>query len=120
MRRPQGPVARQIAAVGQRSVGTSVIIASELRFGALKRDSPRLTTQLTAILNAISVLPFEPPADQRYAELRQVLEQAGRPIGPNDMLIAAQTLALDATLVSGNHREFSRVPSLKLENWLDR
>jgi tRNA(fMet)-specific endonuclease VapC len=46
------------------------------------------------------------------------LEQAGTPIGPNDLLIAAHSLALDLTLVTANIREFERVPGLKLENWL--
>lgn len=120
VRNPQGRIAERIAAVGQRSVVTSVIVAAELRFGAHKRASPRLTAQLDAILGAMDVLPLDEPADHRYAELRSALERAGTPIGPNDMLIAAHALALDLTVVSGNAREFSRVPSLKTENWLDQ
>lgn len=115
---PQGRIAERIAEVGQRFVATSVIVAAELRFGARKRASARLTRQLNAILGAIDILPLESPADERYAVLRVTLERAGMPIGPNDMLIAAHALALDATLVSGNAREFSRVPSLRVENWL--
>lgn len=54
----------------------------------------------------------------RYAELRAELEIAGAVIGPNDLWIAAQAVAEDALLVSANTREFSRVPGLRLENWL--
>ena len=72
-----------------------------------------------ASLSALDVLAFDEPADRRYAELRTHLERLGRPIGPNDMLIAAQALALELTVVSGNLDEFMRVPGLHVENWLD-
>lgn len=55
---------------------------------------------------------------QHYAEIRTQLEQAGTPIGPNDLLIAAHALALNLTLVTANIREFGRVPNLSVENWL--
>jgi tRNA(fMet)-specific endonuclease VapC len=54
-----------------------------------------------------------------YGKVRLALEQAGTPIGPNDLFIAAHALTLDMTLVTNNTREFQRVPGLKLENWLD-
>ena len=63
-------------------------------------------------------MAFDEPADRRYAELRTQLERRGTPIGPNDMLIAAQALALDLTVVSANVGEFERVPRLPVENWL--
>lgn len=118
VRRPQGLVAARIAQVGELKVGTSMIVASELRFGALKRNSPRLAAQVDAILAAMVVLPFDLPADREYAKLRLHLEQAGTPIGPNDLLIAAHALAINATLVTANRAEFSRVPALVVENWL--
>jgi tRNA(fMet)-specific endonuclease VapC len=52
------------------------------------------------------------------ARIRAVLEAAGTPIGPNDLLIAAHALSLGATLVTDNLREFARVPGLAVENWL--
>jgi tRNA(fMet)-specific endonuclease VapC len=97
---------------------TSIIVAAELRFGAAKAGSPRLLRQIEGMLGSISVLPFEPPADQRYAELRAALERAGAVIGANDMLIAAHALALDCTIVTGDVAEFSRVRRLRVENWL--
>jgi tRNA(fMet)-specific endonuclease VapC len=66
----------------------------------------------------MDVIPLEPPADVRYGEVRAALEAAGTPIGGNDLLIAAQALALDLVLVTNNEREFARVGGLKLENWL--
>jgi tRNA(fMet)-specific endonuclease VapC len=109
-----------IARHGEQTVATSVVVAAELRFGAMKRGSARLTAQLETVLGALEILPLEPPADLRYAELRLALERAGTPIGPNDMLIAAHALALDLALVTGNVREFARVPTLNAVNWLDR
>ncbi len=115
---PHGAVALQIARVGEASIFTSIIVASELRFGAAKRNSVRLSEQVERILAAIEVLPFDAPADQHYAALRLALELKGTPIGPNDLLIAAHALAHSATLVTANTREFSRVPGLVVENWL--
>jgi tRNA(fMet)-specific endonuclease VapC len=118
VRNPQGLIAQKIAAAGEDNICTSIIVASELHFGAHKLGSTRLTTQLRAILSAIEVLPLEEPADQRYGELRADLEKRGTTIGPNDMLIAAHALMLDCVVVTANVREFSRVHGLRVENWL--
>ena len=119
IRNPQGPGTDHIARKGEESVCTSIVVAAELRFGAKKRASARLTSQTEAVLSAIEVLPFEEPADRQYAKLRFHLEKAGTPIGPNDMFIAAHALALNLVVVTANQREFSRVPGLVVENWLD-
>jgi tRNA(fMet)-specific endonuclease VapC len=95
-----------------------LVVTAELRFGALKKGSKKLRAQLEKVLSALETLALEPPADERYAELRLHLERAGAPIGANDMLIAAHALALGLTLVTANEQEFSRVPGLVVENWL--
>jgi len=118
IRNPQGKCAARIAAVGESNVCTSIIAASELRYGALKKKSLRLTRQLEAVLSVLEVAPFEAPADALYAKVRTKLETAGAPIGGNDLLIASHALALGLTLVTGNEREFARVDGLKIENWL--
>lgn len=118
VRNPQGRVAQHVRAVGEAQVCTSIIVAAELRYGAAKKGSPRLSTQLEAVLGALEVLPFDTPADAAYGMLRTRLEQAGRPIGSNDLLIAAQVLALGYTIVTDNEREFARIEELARENWL--
>jgi len=118
VRNPHGRIARRIADVGERQVCTSIIVAAELRYGAAKKASARLSAQLEAVLGAIEVLAFEHPADIVYGALRAQIEKKGRPIGANDLLIAAQALALRHTLVTDNTSEFSHVPELALENWL--
>ena len=118
IRNPQGPLVARLAQAGEDNVCTSLVVACELRFGAAERGSERLTRQLESVLSAIEVLPLQAPADKRYAQLRLALERAGSPIGPNDMLIAAHVLAIGAILVTANVQEFTRVPSLRVENWL--
>jgi tRNA(fMet)-specific endonuclease VapC len=118
VRNPNGRVAARIAAVGESAVSTSIVVAAELRYGAAKRGAERLTRQLEVILAAMEVIPLDAPADEAYGDLRWTLERAGQPIGPNDLLIAAQALASESVLVTANTGEFSRVRGLKLENWL--
>ena len=118
IRNPQGRVARHIREVGEARVCTSIIVAAELRYGATKKGSSRLTAQLEAVLGALDVLPFEAPADTAYGLLRARLEQAGQPMGGNDLLIAAQAVALGYALVADNEREFARIDALPRENWL--
>ncbi len=64
------------------------------------------------------MLPLDIPADAEYGDIRAELEAAGQPMGANDLLIAAHACALGLTLVTDNTREFSRLPRLKVENWL--
>lgn len=118
VRNPAGRIAGAIRRSGDAGITTSIIVAAELRYGASKRGSERLTVQLETILDAIEVLPFEAPADAYYGRLRADLERQGQLIGPNDLLIAAQCLAYGLTLVTDNEREFARVDGLALENWL--
>jgi tRNA(fMet)-specific endonuclease VapC len=118
VRNPQGRVAEHIRRVGEARVCTSIIVAAELRYGATKKESRRLTAQLEAVLGALDVLPFQTPADAAYGLIRTRLEQAGRPIGGNDLLIAAQAIALGHTIVTDNEAEFARVDGLPRENWL--
>jgi tRNA(fMet)-specific endonuclease VapC len=118
VRNPHGKVAERLFKVGETQVCTSIIVAAELRYGAAKRRSPRLSAQLEAVLGALEILPFEKPADVSYGSLRAPLERAGTPIGANDLLIAAQALTLGYTVVTNNEKEFARVKGLRLENWL--
>ena len=118
IRHPQGRVSEHIREVGEAQICTSIIVAAELRYGAAKKASPRLATQLEAVLGALDVLPFEVPADTAYGLIRTRLEQIGRPIGGNDLLIAAQAVALGYTVVTDNEGEFARIDGLPRENWL--
>ena len=117
-RNPQGPVARRIADAGVEKIAVSIVVACEIRFGLAKGASRRLAGRLEVLLREIEALPMECPVDEHYAEIRTTLESEGKPIGPNDLLIAAHARALDRVLVTDNDREFRRVPGLVVENWL--
>ena len=118
VRNPRGRVADRIKTIGEQNICTSIIVAAELRYGTTKKASPRLSTQVEAVLGAMDTLPFDSPADEFYGSIRTRLESAGTPIGGNDLLIAAQALALEHTLVTDNDKEFSRIEGLRVENWL--
>ena len=118
VRNPQGRIASRIARIGEKGVCTSIVVAAGLRYGAAKRGSARLSSQLETILRVLEILPLETPVDEVYGKLRADLERKGQIIGGNDLLIAAHTLALGHTIVTDNVREFSRIRSLSVENWL--
>jgi tRNA(fMet)-specific endonuclease VapC len=121
-RNPQGAIAQRIAVVGSDCVAISIIVAAEIRFGLAKLGKPpvaqRLVSNVAQILAELPVLAFESPADEHYGDVRLHLEQAGTPIGANDLLIAAHARAMGLILVTNNEREFARVPALTIENWL--
>ena len=119
LRNPGGRAARRLAVVGETTVCTSIVVACELRYGVAKKDSPQLSDRVEILLGSLEVLPLDKESDRRYAKIRAHLDRLGKPIGPNDLLIAAHTLALDLTLVTDNVEEFARVPGLSAENWLE-
>ncbi len=118
IRNPGGKAGQRIAALQAGELRTSVIVAAEMRYGVAKKASERLTKLVEDVLADFEVLPWEAPADVHYAAVRDSLSRSGQLIGDMDMLIAAHALTLDAVLVTDNEREFSRVPGLRIENWL--
>jgi tRNA(fMet)-specific endonuclease VapC len=120
IRNPDGLAARRIEQVGPKEIFTSIIVAAELRYGCAKKGSSKLLAKVEGILETVPVLPLDIPADAEYGDIRAELEEAGQPIGMNDLLIAAQAHTLGLTLVTDNTREFSRIRGLNVENWLER
>lgn len=118
VKNPGGRVKERIAEVGEANVCTSSIVACELRFGARKKNAPLLTARIERLLQSIEVLAFDGDVDRAYAEVRTMLEAAGRPSGANDLLIAAHAVHEDCTLVTNNVSEFAHIAGLVVENWL--
>jgi len=118
LRHPDGSAAERIADVGPDAVCVSIITAAELRYGCAKKGSAKLMAHVEAILDSVQVLEFDVPSDAEYGGIRAELEAAGKPIGPNDLLIAAHACAAGAILVTDNTSEFSRVRGLRVENWI--
>ena len=119
VKHPTGKIFTKIQSIGEDKICTSVIVACELRFGAEKSNSSRLKERIALILDNINVLSLDISVDDHYAKSRTYLESQGKPIGGNDLLIAVHAMSLDLILVTANVREFSRIPNLKIENWLD-
>ena len=118
IRDPRGAVAARLSAAGEANVFTSIVVASELRFGAQKKGSPALADRVDRLLASLEVAPLEAGVDRIYAQLRSTLESSGQVIGANDLFIAAHALEQQATLVTDNVAEFQRVPGLQIENWV--
>lgn len=118
IKNPRGRVKQRIAEVGEKNICTSIIVACELRFGARKKNAPLLTARIDSLLQAMEVLPLDADVDRVYAEVRTMLEAAGRPSGANDLLIAAHALNEGCILVTNNMSEFAHVTGLVVENWL--
>jgi tRNA(fMet)-specific endonuclease VapC len=118
VRNPGGRVTLRIRVHGSADLCVSIIAVAEIRYGCARRNSPRLLRNVEIVLSALDVIAFERPADDAYGAIRAELESAGTPIGPTDLFIAAHARALNATLVTANVAEFSRVRGLKIENWL--
>ena len=101
------------------NVFISSITAAELRYGAVKLGNDHLLQKVLDFCGLVPCLSWGGATVQAYAELRTALTNAGTPIDTMDMLIAAAALAENLTLVTNNITRFSRVPKLKLENWVE-
>jgi tRNA(fMet)-specific endonuclease VapC len=110
-------VRERLLGVAMAEVGISVITEAELLFGLARRpEATKLKTVVEEFLLRVEVLPWDSEAAQQYARIRATLEGGGEPMGNLDLMIAAQALALDLVLVSGD-AVFRRVKGLKVEDW---
>lgn len=100
-------------------IGMSTITYGELIYGAQKSQHPKKNLHiLEELASLIPPLPLSTDTVKYYGKIRETLETKGKIIGNNDLWIAAHTLSLNLTLVTNNMKEFSRIPHLKLENWV--
>ena len=110
--------AERIAKVREDTICTSIIVAAELRYACAKRGPKRLLKAVGDLLGEMPVLPFDVPADIEYGRFRSELGAAGRPVGSNDLLIAAHACATGTIIVTTNTNEFERIRGLTVEIWL--
>ena len=97
----------------------SSVVLAEIEYGIVKSAKPDLNRQVyDAMLHSFQVVEFGAAAARHYGIVRADLERQGQVIGPNDLMIAAQALAVDAVVVTDNVSEFSRVKGLVVQNWL--
>jgi tRNA(fMet)-specific endonuclease VapC len=100
-------------------VGVSSITISELQYGISKSKRKKENQQrLDEFLIPFEILPYDEIASICYGEIRAKLEERGVVIGPLDLLIAAQALSRELVLITNNEKEFKRIQSLKVEDWV--
>ena len=117
-RKPE-PVFKKLIHQDVSNIGISSITLSELEYGVEKsfhKEQNKLA--LAEFLAPLNVLPYDDNIASTYGKIRAFLEREGIMIGPLDMLIGAHALSMKAILVTNNHREFERIPGLKVENWI--
>ena len=109
---------RRLRALADGDVAMSVITWAEVQFGlALNPLHASVLQRIEALSRVVRALPIGLDVVPHYARLRALLHRKGTLIGPNDTWLAAHALSANLTLVTGNEREFRRVPELRVENW---
>ena len=116
--RGQGRVATRLLAHRPSEICMSSLTLAELRYGAALRRSRRLNRLIDAFADSVTVADFDREAADRFGVVGGLLSRRGAPIGTVDTLIAAHALTLSLTLVTHNEKHFTRVPGLKIEDWL--
>lgn len=111
-------VVERIQGSSPEDIRLSSVVVAELRYGADRSERPRANhSRVDTLVEEIECLDFDVEAAAAYGRLRAGLEERGKLIGPNDMLIAAHALSRELVLITDNVGEFRRVKGLKLENW---
>jgi tRNA(fMet)-specific endonuclease VapC len=111
-------VIERIQAASPEDLFVSSVAVAELRYGADRSARRRANhDRIDAFVEEVEVLPFDLAAAGAYGRVRARLEKDGTPIGPNDMLIAAEAVSRRLTVVTDNTAEFERVKGLKVANW---
>jgi len=120
VRVPRGPLAQKIAEIGEANVYTSIVVAAGI---PIRRGQTRIGAIVPAGRDGAwghRHRPVHGSGRSRVREVRRHLERIGQPIGANDLLIASHALCDASIIVTDNVGEFSRVPGLRVENWLER
>jgi len=107
--------------IGVGEVGISSISVSELHYGACKsKKIEQNIKRLEEFLYPFDILTYDENASREYGKVRSQLEKKGQIIGPLDMLIAAHAISRELAIITNNTKEFRRIRSLKVENWVGK
>jgi len=112
-------VVSKIRSKRPEEIAISTITIAELEYGVTKSLHPdQNRAALLEFLIPFTIMDFDQIASLHYGQIRMSLESKGMPIGPTDLLLAAQAKSRNLTLVTNNEEEFQRIDSLRLENWV--
>jgi tRNA(fMet)-specific endonuclease VapC len=118
LNRLDSPIQIRMKRLSPETISLCSVVEAELHFGVMNSARPvENLVKLNVFLSAFNSFPFDSQAAQKYGKIRAELSHAGKPIGPNDLMIAAIALVHGSILVTHNTREFSRIKELKLEDW---
>jgi len=117
IRRSSPALERRLRRTSAADVALSVVTEMELRYGLARNPRLRIAPLVEEFLAGTTILPLTSEVARVYGRIRAELEVAGKPIGPLDLMIAAQAVALRATLVTNNTKEFRRIRGLRCEDW---
>ena len=111
-------VLQRLIGAGRESLAISSVTVAELAFGVAKSTRADSRAKLENFLSKFPILDWDEDAAWVYGNVRKALEAKGQRIGERDLLLVSQAVALGATMVTNNTREFERIEGLKLENWV--
>jgi tRNA(fMet)-specific endonuclease VapC len=117
IRRRSPALERRFKKTAADEAALSVVTEMEIRFGLARNPGLRIASLVESFLAGMTILPLTSDIAPVYARIRTALEAKGTPIGPHDLMIAAQAVAKRLTLVSANLGEFRRVPGLRCLDW---
>lgn len=117
---PSPSVLKKLAAIPAKEQFTTMITVGEMVYGAYRSKRPDYFLEKLAQLvwPNVNIIPFDEISAYTYGKLRAELEKKGTPLREADLRIASIALAHSLTLVTGNTKHFSKIPELKIENWL--
>jgi tRNA(fMet)-specific endonuclease VapC len=111
----------KLLSLAPSSLLISSVTVFELEYGAEKSNWGEKNRQkLSLFLAPFNIIPFTVDDAVIAGRIRGYLEKQGTPIGPYDIQLAAQAFTRDVTLITHNTGEFSRVPNLKVKDWIVR
>lgn len=112
-------IMEKIKSISPKEIKIPSIVKAELLYGAEKSTKRKYNLErIEYFLDPFEIISFDEKSSNQYGKIRSSLEKKGNIIGPNDLVIASTVLAHDGTLVTNNIKEFKRVKTLKIENWI--
>ena len=114
------PVSTRLMQQVPEDIKIPSVVKAELLFGAAKSIKREENEKfINHFLKPFEIVPFDDDATTYYATIRSQTEAKGRPVRPNDLIIAATVLSRGGILVTNNTEEFRRIPNLPIENWTE-
>ena len=93
------------------------VVLAELSFGARKTGTLSAQKAVEFFALPFEIVPFDRDAADIYGDVRMALEKKGKPVGSNDLMIAATVISRRGTLITHNTKEFSRISGLNIQDW---